>query len=353
MEASLAPPRTVKSSPPTTTRRPSMRPVPITKFAGRMEASVSPSYFATPARAPVSWNESRSSRRSIRSRTVRRPALCWRSTFSAPPIARASSWRRLSSSTSGSQDTTSPMIPSSRGFGQDRQMVVGRARVQDAQPRGRRLRRRQGRRQRPGRQAGQGGASGRLYKGHATPGAPAGPEGRRPRRAPGRGRPRPPALRRPHAARAAAPALGVAALPAAGRRPSDQARAPRARPPPRVVKSKRYHGGPEERDDHGDLRLDGDRRGTEPLSPSALHSHRHEALRDGGGDGGDPEDPPAEGPAYHRPDRGAGASARLDGRHHDGGPDRRTMRRRDRPASARRRVAVGDRKSTRLNSSHT
>src|SRR5437667_257558 len=62
MEASLAPPRTVKSSPPTTTRRPSMRPVPITKLAGRMEASVSPSYFATPARAPVSWNESQSSK---------------------------------------------------------------------------------------------------------------------------------------------------------------------------------------------------------------------------------------------------------------------------------------------------
>src|SRR5438552_16411284 len=75
MEASLAPPRTVKSSPPTTTRRPSMRPVPITKLAGRMEARVSPSYFATPARAPVSWNESRSSRRSIRSRTVSRPGL--------------------------------------------------------------------------------------------------------------------------------------------------------------------------------------------------------------------------------------------------------------------------------------
>src|SRR5213083_2656421 len=255
MEASLAPPRTVKSSPPTTTRRPSMRPVPITKLAGRMEASVSPSYFATPA---------------------------------GPPVARASSWRRLSSSTSGSQSISALMIPSARGFGEDRQMVVGRARVQDAQPRGRRVRRGQGPRQRPVDQAGQGGPPRRLYKGYAAPGPPPGPQGRRPRRAPGRARARAPALRRPHAARAAAPPLVSAAVSAAGRRPPDQARAPRARPAARVVIQRTSRatvswrsGG---RDDHrDDLRLAGDRRRAEPLSAAALHPHRHEALRDGGG----------------------------------------------------------------------
>src|SRR5947207_994424 len=88
MEASLAPPRTVKSSPPTTTRRPSMRPVPITKFAGRMEASVSPSYFATPARAPVSSNESPTSV------GARPPTHAYSTTTSRRPSRRVRAGRR-------------------------------------------------------------------------------------------------------------------------------------------------------------------------------------------------------------------------------------------------------------------
>ena len=45
---------------------------------------------------------------------------------------------------------------------------------------------------------------------------------------------------------------------------------------------------------------------------------RHEAVRERRGDGGDPEDPPAEGIGAHaRPGRGAGGAARLDGGHHD------------------------------------
>src|SRR3954468_10213508 len=53
--------------------------------------------------APVSWKLPGSNRRSIRSRTVRRPEECWRSTRSSPPSRRASSSRRRSSSSSGSQ----------------------------------------------------------------------------------------------------------------------------------------------------------------------------------------------------------------------------------------------------------
>ena len=58
--ASAAPPRTVKSSPPTTTGRPSMRPRPNTKLAGWSDSS-SPfsSYRARPASAPISWKLSR------------------------------------------------------------------------------------------------------------------------------------------------------------------------------------------------------------------------------------------------------------------------------------------------------
>ena len=39
----------------------------------------------------------------MRSRTVRRPAACWRATRSSPPISLASASRRRSSSSSGSQ----------------------------------------------------------------------------------------------------------------------------------------------------------------------------------------------------------------------------------------------------------
>jgi hypothetical protein len=55
IEASAAPPRNVKSSPPTTTGRLSMRPRPNTKLAGWNAAS-SPfgSYCARPASAPIS-----------------------------------------------------------------------------------------------------------------------------------------------------------------------------------------------------------------------------------------------------------------------------------------------------------
>src|SRR5262245_30622668 len=104
MAASAAPPRTVKSSPWTATRRPSIRPWPTTTLAGR-KASSSPegSYVPTPAIAPVSWKDFRSSSRSIRSRTVSRPLARCRSTRSAPPSSRASASRRRSSSISGSQ----------------------------------------------------------------------------------------------------------------------------------------------------------------------------------------------------------------------------------------------------------
>src|SRR5579884_2906533 len=50
-----------------------------------------------------SWNEPGSARRSMRSRTVSLPCACWRATPSGPPMRRASSRRRCSSSTSGIQ----------------------------------------------------------------------------------------------------------------------------------------------------------------------------------------------------------------------------------------------------------
>src|SRR5438067_3057636 len=90
---------------------------------------------------------------------------------------------------------------------------------------------------------------------------------------------------------------------------------------------------------HGNVRLGGDGRRPEPVPEAALHPHRHEALRDGGGDGGDPEDSPAAGQAHDRPDRGPGPAARLDGRDHDERPHRRAVRRGHRAASARCRMA--------------
>ncbi len=104
MAPSLAPPRTVKSSPATTTRRPSMRPRPITRLAGVNFASLpSASYSALPASVPISWNDPGSSRPSTRSRTVSLPPSCWRLIFSGPPMVRPSFSRLRSSSISGFQ----------------------------------------------------------------------------------------------------------------------------------------------------------------------------------------------------------------------------------------------------------
>ena len=52
--------------------------------------------------------------------------------------------------------------------------------------------------------------------------------------------------------------------------------------------------------------------------------------------------------AHHGSDRRPGAPARLDGRHHDGRPGRRPVRRGDRPSPAGRRVAVGQAHGRRL-----
>src|ERR1700736_4000205 len=56
IEASAEPPRTVKSSPTTTTVRPSILPRPNTQLAGvRLVSSPLASYSATPEIAPISW----------------------------------------------------------------------------------------------------------------------------------------------------------------------------------------------------------------------------------------------------------------------------------------------------------
>ncbi len=71
MVASADPPRTVKSSPPTTTGRPSSRARPKTKFEGVSSLrSFLPSYDALPAILPISWKVPPSTRRSMRSRIV-------------------------------------------------------------------------------------------------------------------------------------------------------------------------------------------------------------------------------------------------------------------------------------------
>src|SRR6185369_33078 len=104
IEASAEPPRTVKSSPTTTTVRPSTLPRPNTQLAGvRCLSSLLSSYSATPEIAPTSWKEFLSVSLSIRSRTVSRPWSCWRLTLSTPPISRANASRRASSSSSGFQ----------------------------------------------------------------------------------------------------------------------------------------------------------------------------------------------------------------------------------------------------------
>src|SRR5581483_7425839 len=104
IEASAEPPRTVKSSPTTTTVRPSTLPRPNTQLAG-VSCLSSPfsSYSPMPATAPISWNVSASTILSMRSRTVSRPWSRCRLTFSTPPISRANASRRASSSSSGFQ----------------------------------------------------------------------------------------------------------------------------------------------------------------------------------------------------------------------------------------------------------
>src|SRR5215475_16134809 len=104
MEASAEPPRTVKSSPTTTTVRPSTLARPNTQLAGvRRLSSPCSSYSPVPDTAPISWKVLASTILSMRSRTVSRPWSRWRLSFSTPPISRANASRRASSSSSGFQ----------------------------------------------------------------------------------------------------------------------------------------------------------------------------------------------------------------------------------------------------------
>src|SRR5262249_48562780 len=104
IEASAEPPRTVKSSPTTTTVRPSTLPRPNTQLAGvRCLSSPCSLYSPMPETAPISWKVSASTILSMRSRTVSRPWSRCRLTFSTPPISRANASRRASSSSSGFQ----------------------------------------------------------------------------------------------------------------------------------------------------------------------------------------------------------------------------------------------------------
>src|ERR1700726_257159 len=104
IEASAEPPRTVKSSPTTTTVRPSILPRPNTQFAGvKFLSSPFSSYSALPEIAPISWKLFRSTSLSMRSRTVSRPWSRCRLTLSTPPISRANASRRARSSSSGFQ----------------------------------------------------------------------------------------------------------------------------------------------------------------------------------------------------------------------------------------------------------
>src|SRR5271168_2149495 len=104
IEASAEPPRTVKSSPTTTTVRPSTLPRPNTQLAGvNCVSSPCSSYSPMPAMAPTSWKLLGSTSLSMRSRTVSRPWSRCRLTFSTPPISRANASRRARSSSSGFQ----------------------------------------------------------------------------------------------------------------------------------------------------------------------------------------------------------------------------------------------------------
>src|ERR1700758_2067301 len=104
IDASVEPPRTVKSSPTTTTVRPSTLARPNTQLAGvSCLSSPCSSYSPMPETAPISWKVLASTILSMRSRTVSRPWSRCRLTFSTPPISRANASRRASSSSSGFQ----------------------------------------------------------------------------------------------------------------------------------------------------------------------------------------------------------------------------------------------------------
>src|SRR5215204_268375 len=104
IDASAEPPRTVKSSPTTTTVRPSTLARPNTQFAGvNCVSSPCSSYSPMPETAPISWKLSSSVSLSMRSRTVSRPWSRCRLTLSTPPISRAKASRRARSSSSGFQ----------------------------------------------------------------------------------------------------------------------------------------------------------------------------------------------------------------------------------------------------------
>src|SRR5580704_8841075 len=93
------PPKTVKSCAKTYTRRPSMRPKPVTKPspAGRWSC-IPKSTQRCRTNLSSSSNVPSSRSRSIRSRAVSLPALCSRSRRSGPPPASASALRRRRSS---------------------------------------------------------------------------------------------------------------------------------------------------------------------------------------------------------------------------------------------------------------
>src|SRR5215475_6238774 len=115
--ASAEPPRTVKSSPPITTARPSISARPNTKFDGvSFTRSFRPSYSARPAILPISWKLPGSASLAMRSRMVRRPPSCCRLTRSGPPSSSANDSRRRSSSISSCQSIgPRPYHPRGRG----------------------------------------------------------------------------------------------------------------------------------------------------------------------------------------------------------------------------------------------
>ena len=83
------------------------------------------------------------------------------------------------------------------------------------------------------------------------------------------------------------------------------------------------------------------RHGGRSQQPAAAEDDRdrHEAVCDGGGDGRDTENPPAELDPHHRPDRQHGLAARLDRRHHRRRSRRCAVSRRDRACADRREVS--------------
>ena len=101
IDASAAPPLTVKSSPPTTTFLPLMVPLPITKLDGiKFLSSPFSSYSALPDILPISWNEFLSKSKFILSLTLSLLLSFWRFSFSLPPIFSARDSLFLNSSIS-------------------------------------------------------------------------------------------------------------------------------------------------------------------------------------------------------------------------------------------------------------